>query len=603
MYTPADKTSNLYRTSKEEYCRLRHNAITSTYKKANKNLAGKINKLGKKFAKSKGVLEKMDANGTGNCFITLKDHKENFANNPQTRLLNPAKNEIGRISKDILDQINKELRNALQLNQWRNTKDVISWLKEIENTPRCKFIQFDIKEFYPSIKESLLKNALDFAKQHVRIKKTDYDTIMQARKSLLYCDGEPWMKKEAGIFDVTMGAFDGAEICELVGIFLLSQLATSCDKKRMGLYRDDGLAVFANMSGPQAEKMKKKFQKVFNDNGLEITIKTNLKIVDYLDVTFNLSDGTYKPYRKPNDETRYINAKSNHPPNILKQLPIAIEDRLRNLSSSKRIFDEAAPHYQEALDKSGYKYKIKFERNGSDEDNNDQDGNVSTQGTRRNRARNIIWFNPPFSKSVSTNVAKYFLELIEKHFPIRHKFRKLFNRNNLKVSYSCMRNMKAIVNSHNKKILTEERRSEGRTCNCPRNRECPLNGKCLSENTLYNGKITSNLRNYGVKNYAGMSEPAWKLRLGNHTYSFNHREAAKCEIAKEVWKIKDQGGDYNIEWSIIGHAPAYNPVTKKCNLCTSEKVYIAEHLEHLINKRDELISKCPHRRKYALELL
>ena len=226
----------------------------------------------------------------------------------------------------------------------------------------------------------------------------------------------------------------------------------------MGLYRDDGLAVFENMSGPQAEKMKKNFQKVFNDNGLEITIKTNLKIVDYLDVTFNLNDGTYKPYRKPNDETRYINAKSNHPPNILKQLPIAIEDRLRDLSSSKRIFDEAAPHYQEALDKSGYKYKIKFEKNGSDDNNNEQDRNASTQGTRRNRARNIIWFNPPFSKSVSTNVAKYFLDLIEKHFPIRHKFRKLFNRNNLKVSYSCMRNMKTIVNSHNKKILTDERR-------------------------------------------------------------------------------------------------------------------------------------------------
>ena len=166
-----------------------------------------------------------------------------------------------------------------------------------------------------------------------------------------------------------------------------------------------------------------------------------------------------------------------------------------------------------------------------------------------------------------------------------------------------MRNMKPIVNSHNKKILTEERRSEGRTCNCPRNRECPLNGKCLSENTLYNGKITSNLPNYGENNYAGMSEPIWKLRLGNHTYSFNHREAAKCEIAKEVWRIKDQGGDYNIEWSIIGHAPAYNPVSKKCNLCTAEKVYIAENLGQLINKRDELISKCRHRRKYALELL
>ena len=315
------------------------------------------------------------------------------------------------------------------------------------------------------------------------------------------------------------------------------------------------------------------------------------------------NDGTYKPYRKPNDETRYINAKSNHPPNILKQLPLSIEDRLRELSSSKQIFEEAATHYQEALGKSGYTYKLKFEKNGSNDNNIDRNSNVSTQGTRRNRARNIIWFNPPFSKSVSTNVAKYFLDLIDKHFPIRHKFRKLFNRNNLKVSYSCMSNMKTIVNSHNKKILTEESRAETRTCNCPRNRECPLNGNCLSVNTIYNGKISSDLPNYGEKNYAGMSEPIWKLRLGNHTYSFNHREAAKCEIAKEVWRIKDQGGDYNIEWSIIGHAPAYNPVSKKCNLCTAEKVYIAENLGQLINKRDELISKCRHRRKYALELL
>ena len=78
-------------------------------------------------------------------------------------------------------------------------------------------------------------------------------------------------------------------------------------------------------------------------------------------------------------------------------------------------------------------------------------------------------------------------------FPPRHKFRKLFNRNNLKVSYSCMRNMKTIVNGHNKKILSEDTRSEERTCNCPRNRVCPLAGNCLSKNTLYGATISSNL--------------------------------------------------------------------------------------------------------------
>ena len=85
--------------------------------------------------------------------------------------------------------------------------------------------------------------------------------------------------------------------------------------------------------------------------------------------------------------------------------------------------------------------------------------------------------------------------------------------------------------------------------------------------------------------------------------SFNNRTYAKCEIAKEVWDIKDKGGEYTIKWEIIGHAPSYNPIGKKCRLCTAEKLKIAEDSSpHLLNKRDELISKCRHRRKYALEL-
>ena len=77
----------------------------------------------------------------------------------------------------------------------------------------------------------------------------------------------------------------------------------------------------------------------------------------------------------------------------------------------------------------------------------------------------------------------------------------------------------------------------------------------------------------------------------------------KCEIAKEVWRIKDQGGNYQIRWEIVGHAPGYNPITRKCRLCTAEKLLIAEDPDpRLLNKRDELVSKCRHRRKHALEL-
>ena len=131
-----------------------------------------------------------------------------------------------------------------------------------------------------------------------------------------------------------------------------------------------------------------------------------------------------------------------------------------------------------------------------------------------------------------------------------------------------------------------------------------VKGNCLSTNILYAGKISSNLQNYRCKEYVGLSAPPWKLRYGNHKLSFSKKEYAKCEIAKEVWKIKDQGGEYGIDWNIIGHAPAYNQATKKCHLCTAEKLHIAEKMDdkntNLLNKRDELISRCLHQNKYAL---
>ena len=85
-----------------------------------------------------------------------------------------------------------------------------------------------------------------------------------------------------------MGAFDGAEVCEMVGTYILSLLISKCNKEGIGLYRDDGLAVFKNISGPHSEKIKKDFQAIFNENSLKIKIKCNLQIVDYLDVTLNM---------------------------------------------------------------------------------------------------------------------------------------------------------------------------------------------------------------------------------------------------------------------------------------------------------------------------
>ena len=106
-----------------------------------------------------------------------------------------------------------------------------------------------------------------------------------------------------------MGSYDGAEICELVGLFILNHLGKSFGKEKIGLYRDDGLAIIKNKSARLS---------AFEQFGLKITAESNLHVVNFLDVTFDLSIGKYKPYRKSNDDPLYINKHSNHPPNILR---------------------------------------------------------------------------------------------------------------------------------------------------------------------------------------------------------------------------------------------------------------------------------------------
>ena len=97
-----------------------------------------------------------------------------------------------------------------------------------------------------------------------------------------------------------MGSFDGAEVCELVGLYLLNILKSEFGGKSIGLYRDDGLSCFENKSGPDLGKTKKNICKICKDNGLNITIETNLHITEYLDATFNLKTGKYYPHRKQN---------------------------------------------------------------------------------------------------------------------------------------------------------------------------------------------------------------------------------------------------------------------------------------------------------------
>ena len=174
------------------------------------------------------------------------------------------------------------------------TSSVIAWFKQIPSKEKSKFIKFDIVDFYPLITEELLMKSLNYAKSIEAIDENVVKVIMRSRKSLLF---DVWVKKENANFDVTMGSYDGAELCELTGLYILSVLSSEFGKEKIGLYRDDGLSCFQNMTGPQAERVKKKICEVFQSCGLKITIETNLQIKDFPDVTLNLKKGKYYPFK------------------------------------------------------------------------------------------------------------------------------------------------------------------------------------------------------------------------------------------------------------------------------------------------------------------
>ena len=121
----------------------------------------------KEISSRLGIGDRIERMKKCKAFISLKDHKENFENNPKFRLINPAKSESGKLSKGILEKINSNLRQKLNSNQWRNTQQVISWFGNINDKDRHSFILFDIVDFYPSIYEKL-------------------SIIKHARKSLLF---------------------------------------------------------------------------------------------------------------------------------------------------------------------------------------------------------------------------------------------------------------------------------------------------------------------------------------------------------------------------------------------------------------------------------
>ena len=146
----------------------------------------------------------------------------------------------------------------------------------------------------------------------------------------------------------------------------------------------------------------------------------------------------------------------------IQEHPDNINKRHAKISASKEIFDKAI-----------YDYKLTY--------------NISAKQTTRNKRnwkRNITRYNSPWNSNVKTNLGNKCLSIVDKYFPKNHPLNKIFNRCTLKLSYSCMPNMKTIIASH----ITPNKKPH--SSNCRQKVECPLEGKCLQENVVYQATVT-----------------------------------------------------------------------------------------------------------------
>ena len=225
MLINADKSRNIYKVSCENYKKYLVENITKTYKKSGKARVNSINKDTKKLAEKLKIADRMERMEESEAYITVKDHKEDFPHKPSFRLINPSKSELRKVNKRILDNINKYIIEHTKVNQWKSSASVIEWFKAIKNKQKCTFIVFDIESFYPSISSDLFNKALKFAKEIIPIADRDLKIMMHSRKTLLFHENEPWVKrKDDENFDVLMGCLDGAEVCDLIGLYILSKM-------------------------------------------------------------------------------------------------------------------------------------------------------------------------------------------------------------------------------------------------------------------------------------------------------------------------------------------------------------------------------------------
>ena len=205
IWVRSDKSKNIYKIKPSKYQEILKSKITNNYKIDYNNTIEQINKDTSKFASRLQIEDRLGKFKKKEAYILFKDHKPNFENKLQTRLINPSKTELGRISKYIIQNIVTNVKKANHSNLWENSYEASEWFRRIKNKSKATFMQFDIIDFYPSITKNILIDSINYARKYVDVTNEQYELILACRKTVIKYNESAWVKSGLDNFDIPMG--------------------------------------------------------------------------------------------------------------------------------------------------------------------------------------------------------------------------------------------------------------------------------------------------------------------------------------------------------------------------------------------------------------
>ena len=180
-----------------------------------------------------------------------------------------------------------------------------------------------------------------------------------------------------------------------------------------------------------------------------------------------------------------------------------------------------------------------------------------------------------------------------------HQLHKLFNRNNFKVSNSFLSNFKSVISSHNKNELSKKENLF--QCNCSVKTSRPLHVSCRHKNLVYSRKFSISNIKKNDPHYICLTEHTFQNSLYKYNNSAKYESKGNwIKVSNFIRGKKKEKFNVNLDWSLLDKEKLYSPTSNKFMLCLTEKYKKIFYIKNLLNKGNELVTKCRHENKFYL---